>query len=357
MEEMLNTNKTIYTKAPRLAARYRWWKTIPIAVVAIILLLILEIIMMVALVIAYDLDIDGLLNVVSDGYDGSDFVSVPGIALNIGTIGLILPAFFLATKMFRLPFGLWTSVAGHMRWKVLARCSLVALIFYGILIFGIPPFTEWGSFGNLQLATIIGLLVAVPLQCAAEEYLFRGFIMQTIGSWISPVIPSTIIAVLVQAAIFTSQHPYNWAGKASVAITALVYAYLAIRTGGLEAGIAVHSVNNLLSFFLAAVDVTEVSSEVSWSSTLIMGIIEVTFAIILIKIGEKRGWFDCEPYVDRKYPPIRKNTIVEVTANENISKEPKEVEFVASSDTLEKQDIVYFGGDDDLDVNVDEYID
>lgn len=294
--ENTNTNTKLlvdsgYARSPKQAKRYRWWKPIPIAILAFFLWMVLFGVLAGILSVEANLSVEDVLNLASDGYDDADFISVPGILMNIGTLGLIIPALFIATKIFRLPFGLATSVYGKMRWKLLFRCFLLSLVFYGVMTFGIPPFMDFSEFGGIEIRSLIALLIVVPLQCAAEEYLFRGFIMQTIGSWLPWRVVGTVIAVLLQTAIFTSQHPYNLAGKASVAVTALVFAYLAIRTGGLEAGIAAHSVNNLIAFITAAVQVSEVTSEIDWISTATGAVIEIAFAVAIVKIGGRYGWF------------------------------------------------------------------
>ena len=36
---------------------------------------------------------------------------------------------------------------------------------------------------TVTLTFFVICLILIPLQCIAEEYLLRGFLMQTIGSW------------------------------------------------------------------------------------------------------------------------------------------------------------------------------
>ena len=69
--------------------------------------------------------------------------------------------------------------------------------------------------------TLVGFAVVTilgPLQCIAEEYAFRGLLMQTLGSWFR--LP--IIAVIIQAVVFAVMHPYNTIGQIGILSSGLV---------------------------------------------------------------------------------------------------------------------------------------
>ncbi|WP_327011356.1 CPBP family intramembrane metalloprotease [Dactylosporangium sp. NBC_01737] len=99
------------------------------------------------------------------------------------------------------------------------------------------------------VAGTLVLLVLVPLQAAAEEYVCRGWFLQAVGAFVrTPWLP-----IGVQAVIFAAVHGTGTAwGLADVAVFGAVTGWLAVRTGGLEAGIALHVVNNLIAMVGAA---------------------------------------------------------------------------------------------------------
>ena len=103
----------------------------------------------------------------------------------------------------------------------------------------------------LFLGCAVIILALTPFQAAAEEYVFRGFLAQILGSWVrfAPV------SIIVPTAIFASLHIYDAAGLASVAIFGFGAAIVVWRTGGLEAGITYHSLNNIAAFLLLATGV------------------------------------------------------------------------------------------------------
>jgi hypothetical protein len=85
------------------------------------------------------------------------------------------------------------------------------------------------------------------LQAAGEEYFFRGWIMQNVGAWFSRPIVGLVVSLVVSAVTFSTLHlsrdPWVLGGIACLAVASGLAAW---RTGGLEAGIAMHAVNNML---------------------------------------------------------------------------------------------------------------
>ena len=85
------------------------------------------------------------------------------------------------------------------------------------------------------------LLVLVPLQCYAEELVFRGYLMQTIGRWLK----NPAWAILLPAPFFMLAHGYDLWGQASIVVMAVLAGFLCWYTGGLEAAIGMHVMNNI----------------------------------------------------------------------------------------------------------------
>ncbi|CAM5341473.1 hypothetical protein SGRIM128S_04708 [Streptomyces griseomycini] len=108
------------------------------------------------------------------------------------------------------------------------------------------------------LTSLAVLAVFVPLQAAAEEYVFRGWLTQAVGAFLR----SPWLAVLPQAALFATAHGWGttW-GFTDLLLFGLVTGWLTIRTGGLEAAIALHVLNNLLAFGVSAAVVDGLSSD------------------------------------------------------------------------------------------------
>jgi membrane protease YdiL (CAAX protease family) len=97
---------------------------------------------------------------------------------------------------------------------------------------------------------LVMVLVLTPLQAAGEEYLFRGWILQNVGSWFRHPMTGLVVGLAISVTSFAAAHgsPDIWI-LGSLGIFALTAGLATWRTGGLEAGIAIHAVNNIGVFF------------------------------------------------------------------------------------------------------------
>ena len=95
-------------------------------------------------------------------------------------------------------------------------------------------------------------LLTTPLQSAAEEYLFRGYLSQAIAGWIRRPAVGAVVAAVVTAALFSLAHAPGdlptFLDRFAFGLAASAVVWL---TGGLEAAIVLHAVNNVLVFVLA----------------------------------------------------------------------------------------------------------
>ena len=174
------------------------------------------------------------------------------IALLI-TIIPVIPAIFIARLITNFkPLGLIHSIAGRMRWSYLS-----VFLGFGFLIFGLyyvgfatldGSLTTQNSVHPLNSGMfwlyIVLILLIVPFQCYAEELLFRGYLMQTVGRWLK----NPAWAIIIPAPIFMVLHGYGLWGLLSVLTMALIAGFLCWYTGGLEAGIGLHIANNVSIF-------------------------------------------------------------------------------------------------------------
>jgi membrane protease YdiL (CAAX protease family) len=137
------------------------------------------------------------------------------------------------------------------------------------------------------------------LQAAAEEYFFRGYLLQAIHTT-APNSPW--FGVVGSAAIFALLH-------GSTNIPAFLYAFvfgilagwLVMKTGGLEAGIAIHVVNNVLTFGYAAVSGTMVATYTqrvtSWVGLVWALVGFAAFALVAIWIARRMNLATTTPEV------------------------------------------------------------
>lgn len=169
--------------------------------------------------------------------------------------------------------GRLASVVGRLRWRWFAVCLLLATITLAVTIAVGSVLPDQGG-GTVEVDGALNpwtstardfLLVIVlltPLQAAGEEYVFRGYLAQALGGLAAPWGRRVAagVAIVVPSLLFALAHG---AQDLPIFIDRLAFGLVAgvvvLITGGLEAGIAMHVLNNLFAFGLALAvgDMTE----------------------------------------------------------------------------------------------------
>jgi len=210
----------------------------------------------------------------------------PGrLLVALGTIALMLPAYLLASRIVNgRRLGLVSSAAGRLRWRWMLLCTVIAAIIAVALstLSLLLPAEEGAGDGvvdpadNPMLwASLAVILVAVPLQAAAEEYVFRGYLQQAVGRCLR----HPAFAILLPVPLFVIGHLYDPLGQVTVGLFAVATGWLTWRTGGLEAAIALHVVNNLTAFLLGLSGQSDINETApSWFSIVFSVVIVVAFA-------------------------------------------------------------------------------
>lgn len=211
--------------------------------------------------------------------DNGQFTGDPvySMVILLLSIAAVLPLVFGAAALIqrRRP-GTLSSVAGRLRWSWLAQCMVVAVValalgqgaqYLALSAAGLntSDMLGWAGWGGF-LPALIAIVLLVPFQAATEEYLFRGWFIQAFGTYVR----NPVWSILLGSLLFASLHGYTWAGLLDVFSFGVVMGWLAVRTGGLEAPIAMHVSNNMLAFGLSAAagDLNKAlqQGEVPWQS-------------------------------------------------------------------------------------------
>ena len=253
-----------YHLLQRALGRWSAWR--PVA--GVLALVLMELVFVqVALIAVFTV---GLLALGSDDITGdlgrvldTDHVTPAGLAYLNATLAMAIPVTMgLAYLLHRMSPGWLASVVGRLRWRWLLACvglSVLAL-FATLVVSAFLPAQE-GDVGDslndwtAELRTfLIVIVLLTPLQAAGEEYAFRGYLTQAFGGLFARLGPRAARAgaVLLPAVLFALAH-----GAQDLPIFfdrlafGIVAGILVIATGGLEAGIAMHVLNNFLAFGLA----------------------------------------------------------------------------------------------------------
>jgi len=193
-----------------------------------------------------------------------------GLAYVNVTLAVAIPVVLLVSwAVNRLAPGWVVSVVRgfRVRWFLeSAACALVALAATLVVSLVVPSYpgdttisSHHNAFTSTTLAFALVVLLLTPLQAAGEEFLFRGYLTQAFGSlfgrrWVAVVLPAVLFTLAhsqsstISGSAFLGQ-PYS--ALVDRLAFGLVSGVLVIATGGLEAGIAMHALNNYLAFGLA----------------------------------------------------------------------------------------------------------
>lgn len=243
----------------RLAHGGPWWRPLLVLGVAGLLYLAATVAVMVPMALA-GAAVPGLEEHVERAFDATDMTDPLTALLLLGSIALMLPATLLAVRIVgRRPAGSLSSVEGHLRRRRLAGhlATALAVVVPAMVVF-ITLDGGWGEAG-VTAHTVPLLLIAllgIPFQAAAEEYVFRGLLMQAVGAWLR----HPAWAVLLPIPLFTIGHGYDVLGLVDVSAFALAAGWLTWRTGGLEAAIGLHVVNNAVLVAFGAFGVVDLNA-------------------------------------------------------------------------------------------------
>ncbi len=276
------------------ARNHRWWRPIPVGIITLVIWAAAFLLIMVVVGLGAGIfpSVESAMDVLLGDSDEFDLGDPFSFAFGMMTLILLIPALWLATRLIGAkPVGLLSSVIGRLRWGWLARCGLVGIAIYAVAYGGSSLYTVaqgeslTPTFDFPRTVVLLILTVTlVPLQSAAEEYVFRGYLMQAIGSWLR----HPAFAILLPVPLFVIGHTYGPLGLTDVAVFAIAAGYLTWRTGGLEAALALHIVGNVSGFALAAVGLVDVNAtEVGVPSLLVSLLVTLTFVAVVVRLARQ----------------------------------------------------------------------
>jgi uncharacterized protein len=146
-----------------------------------------------------------------------------------------------------------SSTRPGVRWGWLGACLLMAIAVWSLLLVlgtGGAIYARASPLDAGVLAFVVVVLLTTPLQAAGEEYLFRGLLLQALGALRWPLVVCCVVNGVLFAAAHLQFDPPLFADRA---LLGGVLAFLAARTGGLEAGIAIHTIYNVSTLLPAGI--------------------------------------------------------------------------------------------------------
>jgi membrane protease YdiL (CAAX protease family) len=279
---------------------YAWWRPVTgVLVVAVWLLAGTGLVAAPVLLVSVGLDHHGSFD---DAYrqaaELKHVVWQGMLAVNLALASMIVVTCALARFLHGVAPGRLLSVVGRVRWRFFRACFAVAVLAIGaqLLVSRVLPNDQNGLHDGPNHLTgrlvAIGLVVLLttPLQAMGEEFAFRGYLLQAFGA----LSRRPWVAVLVSALLFALAHGVQnvplFADRLSFGLLA---GYLVVRTGGLEASIALHIWNNLVSFGLALglgdIDKVFNVESISWWNIPLTITQNGVFLVVVLVIARRMG--------------------------------------------------------------------
>jgi membrane protease YdiL (CAAX protease family) len=257
-------------------ARHKWWRplvgTLALAAIAFFLT--------VGVFIVWGVVHGAIAGDVPDGQGDELFSNdLENLASTLVMLAILTPAVvFTAWAVQRRPPWSVASVLNKLRWKWLFLACLPGLGYlavsylFGTIAQAVFPNADpipaddgaWVGFAAF-IGPALLLLFLVPFQSAAEEFVFRGWLVQAIGAYVPRSDARNAVtrviwralrtpwpALVISSALFVSAHGYTGWALADIFLFAMTVGWLTVRTGGIEAAIALHALNNLFAFMLPA---------------------------------------------------------------------------------------------------------
>jgi membrane protease YdiL (CAAX protease family) len=172
------------------------------------------------------------------------------LAVNVGLAALIPIAWGLMAAVHHMRPRWLSSVQPRIRWRYLLAClAIAAVVLNGVMLLSTTVGKElsyqpqkgfWGF--------LVVIVLTSPIQAAAEEIFFRGYLLQALGSLVARPWFGITVSSLVFALLHGTQNLPLFADRLAFGLLA---ALLVWRTGGLEAGIAAHVINNVFAYVVA----------------------------------------------------------------------------------------------------------
>jgi len=184
------------------------------------------------------------------------------VAVNASILMLLVGVVVVTAVLHRRSWRTLITPYPQIDWRRMAQGAAVwvvlSLIFSVIEHLLYPGRYVWSLDLQRWLPFALAALLLTPLQCAAEELVFRGYVLQGLGR----IMRRPVVLAIFSSVLFTLPHLYNPEVAAyGLAIMAANYFFMglflagvALRDGRLELAIGAHAGNNLLLALIVRYD-------------------------------------------------------------------------------------------------------
>lgn len=211
------------------------------------------------------------------------------VAINASVLMLLVGVVVVITVLHRRGWRTLITPRQRLDWRrivegaaVWVTLTMVAAFVENLLY---PGRYAWSLDLQRWLPFAVVALLLTPLQCAAEEMVFRGYLVQALGQLLRE---PAALAVL-SSVLFTVPHLYNpeiaayglGIMAANYFVMGLFLASVALRDGRLELAIGAHAGNNLL----LALFINYEDSVFNTASVYTSGALDPVYSLVTLLLG------------------------------------------------------------------------
>lgn len=226
------------------AGRNAWWRYPLCVALALFLAVACPAVVILALILAHHWPAD-VMRFAQDPSHPVAFFTINGVLFFV-----LAAAFAAAIRLVHRKR--FADVLGAWRWRDFAiglGVWATALVCLTLVDFAVAPAGFRVSVSGQTAALALAAAAALAVQTFAEEFIFRGYLTQGLLLATRRTAPTAILSGL----LFGAAHIPNGAPQAaSATIFGIVFAVLAIRTGGIAFGYGLHFMNNLFGAVVVA---------------------------------------------------------------------------------------------------------
>jgi membrane protease YdiL (CAAX protease family) len=247
---MLPPNGASYPQILRTQG-YVWWRSVVGVVFGISLFVLVSLVVRQALVMVFWATTAGDQQFADYSARALAFeLPVGMLSVNLG-LATLIPISWALMAMVHLMRPRWlSSVQPRIRWRYLFGCLVIAaVVLNGVVLLSTAVRDDLSYHPQPGLVGfLVVILLTSPLQAVAEEVFFRGYLLQALGSLVAKPWFGVIASAVVFALFHSTQNLPLFIDRLGFGLLA---GLLVWRTGGLEASIAAHVINNVFAFLIA----------------------------------------------------------------------------------------------------------
>ncbi|HJR80894.1 MAG TPA: CPBP family intramembrane glutamic endopeptidase [Anaerolineales bacterium] len=245
--------------------RNDWWRYLISFPAILAIWLIIGSIPVILLLAYVSMDNDPATN-----FSGTGFIGVPVILEFLVTISSFIPllvATLLAVRFIHArPLKTLVTGEAYIRWgRIFAGAGVWLLI--AALLSAIESFLYPGryvfTFQPVLLIFAVLAVIFIPIQTSAEEFFFRGYLLQ----WMGLRLQNPWLLSLLNGLLFFLPHAANPEMAASSILIGLGYfvmglffTFITLQDNGMELALGMHAANNLFAGLFANYAVTALPS-------------------------------------------------------------------------------------------------